>query len=623
MSVCPSCGFRNPGSDPFCRNPACGAFLGWGDDETSSKRRPPLRIDQSGVGQPGSEDAPAEDTQPFDAAAEARRPDAPSRPAPAPDAGQGARSAPEPPPAPRSPSAPSGSSGRDAGTAVSTSWFDRGDSGSWAPLPPPPGMSEPPPPRRQPEPPERAAGTPEAPRQARPAGATPPPSQPPRQAGPPPPAAPPPRPAEPPAQTGQQPRPAGPPSPPGEAPGRGGSPTLGPLRPAGPPPPRMRLGEGRPPGRDPGQAEPPREAPRQEREAGPWESPEPPRPPEWKTALGRGREPSQPRDWSPFSQPPEPGGEQGPYGEATRGQGPHGEATGAAGPYGEAGEAEPQVSREAVRAAIRGEAIPRGALPDAGARGSRAARGGRADRLTLPPATGEASSRRDNAFPSEAELLKRPSRWQRMLRRLPVAVPGEGALRKAPSVRDRERQRTRLRFGVLVAVIVLVGGGLWLASVRGRSSSDTGATSPTAPPPALARVAPTSVAASSQSGSRVADNVIDGKLGTFWSRLVPSEDDQPFLRFSFARPVDLGRVTIAAGASGAEFSKRPRPQEIELRFSGGTTLRTTLADKPEFQTVTFRAREVDRVRLVALSTYPSSGPQRTSISEVRFFAVKS
>ena len=210
-----------------------------------------------------------------------------------------------------------------------------------------------------------------------------------------------------------------------------------------------------------------------------------------------------------------------------------------------------------------------------------------------------------------------------MLRRLPVAVPGEGALRKAPSVRDRERQRAMLRFGVLVAVIVLVGGGLWLASVRGRSSSYTGATSPTAPPPALARVAPTSVAASSQSGSRVADNVIDGKLGTFWSRLVPSEDDQPFLRFSFARPVDLGRVTIAAGASGAEFSKRPRPQEIELRFSDGTTLRTTLADKPEFQTVTFRAREVDRVRLVVLSTYPSSGPQRTSISEVRFFAVKS
>jgi F5/8 type C domain len=209
-----------------------------------------------------------------------------------------------------------------------------------------------------------------------------------------------------------------------------------------------------------------------------------------------------------------------------------------------------------------------------------------------------------------------------MLRRLPVEVPGEGQLRRAPSARDRERQRALRRFGVLVAIIVLVGGGLWLASVRGRSSN-TGGTSATAPPPALVQVKPASVAASTQSGSRVADNVIDGRLGTFWSRLAPSDDDQPFLRFSFDQPVELGRLTIAAGASGAQFAKRPRPQEIELRFSDRTTLRTTLADKQGFQTVNFKPREVDRVRLVVLSTYPSSGPQRTSISEVRFFRVKS
>ncbi|HZD37068.1 MAG TPA: discoidin domain-containing protein [Actinomycetes bacterium] len=207
-----------------------------------------------------------------------------------------------------------------------------------------------------------------------------------------------------------------------------------------------------------------------------------------------------------------------------------------------------------------------------------------------------------------------------MLRRLPA---GEGQVRRAPSARDRERKRALLRFGVLVAVIVLVGGGLWLASLRGRSSSNTAGTGATTPPPVLVQVTPARVAASTQSGSRIADNVVDGKLGTFWSRLVPSQDDQPFLRFSFDQPVELARLSIAAGASGTEFSKRPRPQEIELRFSDGTTLRTTLADKRGFQTVSFRAREVDRVRLVVLSTYPSSGPQRTSISEVRFFRVKS
>jgi hypothetical protein len=242
--------------------------------------------------------------------------------------------------------------------------------------------------------------------------------------------------------------------------------------------------------------------------------------------------------------------------------------------------------------------------------------------LVLPEGTSQTPpGRRAGSFPSDDELLKQPPGWHRMLRRLPVSVPGEGPLRKPPSARDRERHRALLRFGTLVAVIVLIGGGLWIASGRGGPSSGT-APGATAPPAALVRVEPASVAASTQSGSRVADNVVDGKLGTFWSRLVPSEDDQPFLRFSFDQPVELGRLEIAGGASGAEFAKRPRPQEIELQFSDGTTLRTTLADRTGFQTVSFKPREVDRVRLVVRSTYPSSGPQRTSISEVRFFAVK-
>jgi hypothetical protein len=130
------------------------------------------------------------------------------------------------------------------------------------------------------------------------------------------------------------------------------------------------------------------------------------------------------------------------------------------------------------------------------------------------------------------------------------------------------------------------------------------------------------VVASTQSGSRLATNVLDGKTSTFWSRSAPSNDDQPFLRFFFDRPVRLARISIAAGASGAEFSQRPRPRQIELRFSDGSTIRTTLADKAGFQTVNFPPREIDVMRLVILSTYPSAGPQRTSIREIRFFAAK-
>jgi hypothetical protein len=241
--------------------------------------------------------------------------------------------------------------------------------------------------------------------------------------------------------------------------------------------------------------------------------------------------------------------------------------------------------------------------------------------LVLPPPDEGESDASDNSFPSESELLKQPPVWERAMRRLPVAVAGEGVVRKSATPRIRERQRALLRFGVLIVIIVLVGGGLWLATMRDKAP-DTRAAGTTAPAPTLVRVRPAGVAASTESGSRVAGNVIDGKLGTFWSRLVPSGDDQPFLRFSFNQPVKLGRVQVASGASGAEFPKRPRPQEIELQFSDGTTLRTTLADKAAFQTVNFRPRQVDRVRMVVLSTYPSSGPQRTSVTEVRFFAVK-
>jgi hypothetical protein len=284
------------------------------------------------------------------------------------------------------------------------------------------------------------------------------------------------------------------------------------------------------------------------------------------------------------------------------------------------------VSREAIRAAIRGEPVPEDALPGLDDPQDDPRRG---DRLVLPPHGEGERDPSDNSFPSEADLLKQPPAWERAMRRLPAtstAAPtagatGEAAERKAPR-RSDERQRALRRLVVLVAVIVVIGSGLWFATMRDKSPGG-GAAGTTAPAPTLVRVRPSAVAASSQSGSRVASNVIDGKPGTFWSRLVPSQDDQPFLRFSFNQPVQLGRVQIAAGAAGAEFSKRPRPQEVEIQFSDGTTLRTTLADKTGFQTVNFRPREVDRVRLVVLSTYPSSGPQRTSVTEVRFFGVKS
>jgi hypothetical protein len=250
---------------------------------------------------------------------------------------------------------------------------------------------------------------------------------------------------------------------------------------------------------------------------------------------------------------------------------------------------------------------------------TRATRAGRGAR----PAAEQAPR---SSFPSESALLKQPPLWERLLRRTPLPVPGEGSLRRAPSARERERRRALLRFAVLVLVIVLVGSSLWIASTRkpaetaggGGGGNNAGSAAP-----ALVSVRPGRVLASTQSGSRVANNVLDGKPDTFWSRSAPSDDDQPFLRFFFNGKVKLARISIASGAAGNEYSRRPRPRQIELRFSDDSTVRATLADRASFQTVSFPPREVDALRLVVLSTYPSAGPQRTSINEIRFLAVKS
>ena len=518
MTVCPSCGFRNEGPESFCRNPACDAFLGWGQERVSAEQRSTVKADASGGGEGRStEDAPIdEDTQPFDTAAAA----ASSEPATSAD------------PFATGPFTP-----------------DRARPSEWYELDIPrvdtPRVDTP----RQ-----------DAPRQDAPAG----------------------------EGMGQVPerqvlsaaetawgtrdfvhRP--------EAPGPREA------------PPRETPPRGAPPREGPPREGPPRDAPRQAPPRGvrPRQAPPP----------GAPTGGTQPRDpWAPTAAPPGSGS-----------------------------------------APFPGEAPPPGtAWPPAERQARRAGRAGRADRAgraesawPRPELGGGASAQtgpaRLSSFPSEEQLLKRPPLWERLLRRTPIRVPGEGTLRRSRSTRERERRRALLRFGVLVLVIVLVGGGLWLAAGRGparvATGGDNSGTRSTASP-ALTKVRPGRVVASTQSGSRLATNVVDGKTDTFWSRSAPSNDDQPFLRFFFDRSVKLARISIAAGASGDEFERRPRPRKVELRFSDGTSMRTTLADRTGFQTVDFAPRKVDVMRLVILSTYPSAGPQRTSISEIRFFAAK-
>ncbi len=217
----------------------------------------------------------------------------------------------------------------------------------------------------------------------------------------------------------------------------------------------------------------------------------------------------------------------------------------------------------------------------------------------------------------------------------PIIEPG-----KAPSPQSRqlaagkrpaghgERGQALRRLGVVLAIFVVLAAAMIAASRLLRPDRQDGGSVTTTSRPAQAKTftlvspAKVKIEASSESGSRKAALLLDGSLGTFWSR--DPTDQFATLSFSFAEPVQLGRIAIAAGAAGAEFKLRHRPKALELTFSDGSTLTKTLTDQPQPQNIDFPPRSVARVtmKIAAVFQAPSTGSnyRRTSISEVRFFS---
>jgi len=188
-----------------------------------------------------------------------------------------------------------------------------------------------------------------------------------------------------------------------------------------------------------------------------------------------------------------------------------------------------------------------------------------------------------------------------------------------------ERGRALRRLAVVLAVFVVLAVGMVAGSRllrQDRGGGTTTSTSGPGPAKTFAQVKAAKVEASSESGSRKAALLVDGKPDTYWSRL--PTDQFATLSFSFAEPVRLGRIAIAAGAAGGEFKLRHRPKTLELAFSDGSTLTKALADQPKFQDIDFPPRPVERVTMKITEVFqaPKTGQnyRRTSISEVRFFS---
>jgi len=216
----------------------------------------------------------------------------------------------------------------------------------------------------------------------------------------------------------------------------------------------------------------------------------------------------------------------------------------------------------------------------------------------------------------------------------PIIEPG-----KAPSPQSRQlaagerpaghsaRGQALRRLGVVLAIFVVLAAAMIAASRLLRPDRQGGGSVTTTSRPAQAKAftlvspAKVKIEASSESGSRKAALLLDGNLGTFWSR--DPTDQFATLSFSFAEPVQLGRIAIAAGA-GAEFKLRHRPKTLELTFSDGSTLTKTLTDQPKLQNIDFPPRSVTRVTVKITDVFQApttrENYRRTSISEVRFFS---
>jgi len=279
-----------------------------------------------------------------------------------------------------------------------------------------------------------------------------------------------------------------------------------------------------------------------------------------------------------------------------------------------------------TRPAARPPVAPRTPAPPAGQPPAPPAGQPPAPPAGQPPAQEPAGPQRQAAAEPQRQAAAGPQRQVAAGQARPsgpVFKPGNlAAISRPPD--QGERGRTLRRLAVVLVVFVVLAAGM-IAGARllrpDRGGGTAATTTGSGRAKTFAEVRGVEVKASSESGSRKAALLVDGKPGTYWSRL--PTDQFATLSFSFAEPVRLGRIAIAAGASGGEFKLRHRPKTVELAFSDGTTLTKTLADQPEFQNIDFPPRPVERVTIKITEVFraPRTGQnyRRTSIAEVRFY----
>ncbi len=137
----------------------------------------------------------------------------------------------------------------------------------------------------------------------------------------------------------------------------------------------------------------------------------------------------------------------------------------------------------------------------------------------------------------------------------------------------------------------------------------------------------TGASASTSIAGHLPTLAVDKFNNTYWG--AQPRDPAPYLKVSFHDPVDLAQIGFDSGAAGTaptdDFLAQPRPHDVHLVFSNGTTADLKLKDEDpkvakNAQFYPVEAKQVTFVEIHIMSVYATAGaaPSSVAIAEVEF-----
>ncbi|MGH9195859.1 MAG: NADase-type glycan-binding domain-containing protein, partial [Acidimicrobiia bacterium] len=223
----------------------------------------------------------------------------------------------------------------------------------------------------------------------------------------------------------------------------------------------------------------------------------------------------------------------------------------------------------------------------------------------------------------EAEVMKAPWYKRLFIRKKRVVEAGERPM--------RGRRRRRSPISSLVRLVVLLGAvglvvaliGPWRGELVGRVTGLFTSAKRTVLPD-FDPVRPTGAEATSSAKDHPPAAAIDQIKNSYWAEGAQGDGTGQTLVLIFDQPANIDKVGFTAGASAKpeEFVAQPRPKDLHLVFSDGSTKDIRLEDSSEFQAFDVTAKAVARVEIHIVSVYGSLKGQDCSIAEVELYSKK-